>query len=148
MIKLNQINHIRGKISTTLPIIVEGKRDKKALEKIGFKNIIPISGKSNERILQFLKKRKYQRVAILTDFDKEGRERYKELARLFQKNGIKIDSFVRETFNHTFKIHKIEELSSFTKLIEDEYYGKNCSTYDKMSVRDKFLNRRKKNKIC
>jgi len=144
MIKLEQITHIKNKISPTIPIIVEGKKDKVALERFGFKNIIPISGKSNGKILQLLKNKKQRKVAILTDFDKEGRKKCAELTRLLQKNGIKIDSFVRITFKRTFKIHKIEELNSFTKLIDDDYYGKPSSIYEKMLNRKTFLKRRKK----
>jgi len=144
MIKLNQINHIRNKISSTFPLIVEGKKDSKVLERLGFKNIITISGKSNEKILQLLKKKKIHTAAILTDFDKEGKKRCKELTRLFQKNVIKTDTFVRKTFKHTLKIHKIEELKSFTKLMEDDYYGKGTPIYEKIFNRKKFLSRRKK----
>lgn len=147
MIKSNKIGHIRNKVPSRTPIIVEGKKDKRVLEKIGFKNIIPISGKPNIKMLKLLKKKKYNKVAILTDFDKEGKKRCKELTRLFQKNGIKIDSFVRRTFSHTFKIHKIEELSFFTKLIEGDYYGKNSLIYEKMINRERFLKRQKKKRM-
>jgi len=146
MIRLNKITHIRNKVPLGTPIIVEGKKDKKVLEKIGFKNIIPISGKSNIKILKFLQKKKYDKVAILTDFDKEGKKKCKELTHILQRNGIRIDSFVRKTFNHTFKIHKIEELSSFTKLIEDDYYGKDTQIYEKSFNRNRFIKRRKKAK--
>jgi 5S rRNA maturation endonuclease (ribonuclease M5) len=54
---------------------VEGKKDKMALERIGFKNIITISGKPNGTLVQILKNKKVRTVAILTDFDEEGQKK-------------------------------------------------------------------------
>ena len=70
-------------------IIVEGKKDKKALISLGVKNIITLNKplyKIVEETAEFNKN-----VIILTDFDKEGRKLYGVLKNDFQKNGVKID---------------------------------------------------------
>jgi 5S rRNA maturation endonuclease (ribonuclease M5) len=151
MIKLNQILHIQNKVSPETVIVVEGKRDSAALEKIGFKNITTISGKSNSKVLisvlKELKANKSDRIAILTDFDKPGEKRALELSRIFQRNGVKVDSYVRKEFKQKFKIHAVEELNAFTKLMgvinpfDVCDYGKSSSSaiYDKILNKIRFL---------
>ncbi len=108
---------IQSKIQPDSFIIVEGKRDKESLEKLGFKNIITISGKTNEKLLQKLKERSAKKVLILTDFDSEGASKYKELCKFFERAGVKNDSYSRLEIKKLFRIHKIEELKKLTKFI-------------------------------
>ena len=65
-------------------LIVEGKRDKKALKSLGLKNIITIEGKPLYKVVEIVSARK--EVVILTDFDKKGREIGKRLRHLLQKH--------------------------------------------------------------
>lgn len=54
-------------------IIVEGKKDKIALNKIGLKNVYTLQG-DYRRIVENLKQKNVQKVFILTDFDRRGEE--------------------------------------------------------------------------
>ncbi|RLI97735.1 MAG: hypothetical protein DRP00_03620, partial [Candidatus Aenigmatarchaeota archaeon] len=71
-------------------IIVEGKKDREVLEKLGFKNVVEISGKSLSEILKEIKK---DSVILLTDFDSEGEKLAKRLYNFLKIYGIKVDEF-------------------------------------------------------
>jgi 5S rRNA maturation endonuclease (ribonuclease M5) len=122
--------------------IVEGKKDKKVLEILGFKKIIDISGKSLHLLIGMIHSHDSKSVAILTDFDEDGELKYSRLTKLLEKEGINIDHFIRKKFRSVFSIHKIEELTHFTKFMEDDYHGKTCSIYDKIFNRSRVYNRR------
>lgn len=122
-------------------IIVEGKKDKKVLMKLGFKNIIDISGKSLDKIENIIKLNDPEAAIILADFDEEG-ERYTSLlTKSLESNGINVKSCVRRRFRTLFNITKIEELKFFTKFMEDDYYGKTCPINDKIFNRSRIHNR-------
>jgi len=85
-------------------ILVEGKKDVKALKSLGLENIIAINGKPHIEILE--KIYKYQKhpnfkelsVVILTDFDTEGKKLASRFKLLFQKYHIKCNSRLRNKF--------------------------------------------------
>jgi 5S rRNA maturation endonuclease (ribonuclease M5) len=133
-----EIKRIVDKVNLEIPVVVEGKKDKKVLSKLGFKKIIDISGKSLHEISD--KFSGFESVIILTDFDEDGEIRAAQLKKLFDHLKIKVDFFARKKFK-SLKIHKIEELSSFTKIMEDDYYGKTCSIYDKIFNRSRIHGR-------
>lgn len=93
-------------------LIVEGKNDRKALERIGLENIVEISGKRLENVVD---KIKHTVVTILTDYDKEGLKHYKRLKSLLTANGIYVDDSIRRNFRKVFLVNKIEELNSHFK---------------------------------
>ena len=89
-------------------IIVEGKKDKKALNSLGVKNIVTINGplyKLIEDVAEMTNE-----VVILTDFDREGRKLYGFLKNNFQRNGVKIDRYFREFLMTNTKITCIESI--------------------------------------
>lgn len=94
--------------------IVEGKNDKKALEKFNIKNILEISGKQLEEVSDIVKNRGGLAV-ILTDYDGEGVKQYNRLKKLLITNDIRIDDDIRRNFKRTFLINKIEELNGYFK---------------------------------
>jgi 5S rRNA maturation endonuclease (ribonuclease M5) len=121
-------------------IIVEGKKDKNVLEKIGLQNIFDISGKTTHEIVDEINSNHFQNAIILTDFDDDGKIKASQLTKLLQYDGIHILPNIRKKFT-SFKIHKIEELKRFTNFMEDDYYGKTCSIYDKILNRSRFQRR-------
>ena len=123
-------------------IIVEGKNDKKVFTKLGLSNIFEISGKSCENLLEILLHHKFKFITILTDFDFEGEKKASSLVKLLAYHGFKINFSARMKLKSISKITKIEELLSFTKLLEDDYYGKTCSIYDKILNRSRVYYRR------
>jgi 5S rRNA maturation endonuclease (ribonuclease M5) len=103
-------------------IIVEGKNDKKALTSIGLKNVVEISGKPIERVVDSLEKN--QKHVVLTDFDREGEKKNKIIRGFLEKNKLSFNPRLRRTFKNSFGIMEIEELNKLSKLKEDVYHGK------------------------
>jgi 5S rRNA maturation endonuclease (ribonuclease M5) len=122
-------------------IIVEGKKDSMALKSLGFKNLISISGRPLEEIIEKTLSLKPSCVSILTDFDREGESIASRLSNLFSLHKIKVNHIIRNKFK-SFKIHKIEELNSFKKLMGDDQSGKISSIYCKIFNRSRVLSRR------
>ena len=99
------------KKSETL-IIVEGKKDKKALKNLGIKNITELSKKPLFEIIENISIKNNDCI-ILTDLDKKGKELYGKLNSGLQRYGVKVDNKFRNfLFRHT-KIRQIEGLSNF-----------------------------------
>jgi len=95
--------------------IVEGKKDKYALEKLGLKNIFIIneSGKSiYEKIEELEEKTNQRKICILTDFDKKGKKLYLLLKSELSKRKVKLDNSLRGALLKS-KVSHIEGLSSF-----------------------------------
>ena len=113
-------------------IIVEGKKDKAALEKLGFENIFVINktGKSlpeqMEQIQELVGKDK---VCILTDFDKKGKQLYLLLKSKLQEIGVRQENSLRGVLLEQ-KISHIEGLAHFVeKGGKDEQFWKKHKKY-------------------
>lgn len=89
-------------------IIVEGKKDKKALEELGIKNIKIIKGP----LYKFIESIKQKRVILLVDLDKEGKKLYAILKNQFQKRKIKVDYRFRK-FLFKAKLSHIEGINHY-----------------------------------
>ncbi len=79
-------------------IIVEGKKDKSSLQKLGFTKIFVIheTGKSlGEKIEQIQELVGRDKVCILTDFDKKGKKMYLLLKSKLQEIGVRLDNTLR-----------------------------------------------------
>jgi 5S rRNA maturation endonuclease (ribonuclease M5) len=93
-------------------VIVEGEKDKEALQKLGIKNVVAISRKP---LFEFIEEisNKYTEVIILTDLDSEGRKLYSKLKHNLQKNGVKIDNQFREILFRKTHISQIEGIFTY-----------------------------------
>lgn len=97
-------------------VIVEGKRDRAALEKLGLAgsrifvlNKTPLFAVAEE-VASVSKE-----AAILTDLDAEGRKLYGKLSTLLQRLGIKIDNALRDfLFKHT-QLRQIEGITNIIR---------------------------------
>ncbi len=92
-------------------VIVEGVKDKKALEELEVKNIITLSKKPIFQIIEEISKN-HDEIIILTDFDKKGKELYRRLREGLKKQGVKIDTYFREFLLKT-KLSHIEGLATY-----------------------------------
>lgn len=137
---INKLKKIIDKTDLDIPVIVEGKKDRFALDRLGFKKIFDISGKPLHEIADEVKSNNPKSAIILTDFDEEGEVKASHLKKLLAQFKIKTDPFTRERFR-SLEIHRIEELNSFIKIMEDDYYGKTCSIYDKIFDRSRVHSR-------
>ena len=99
------------KISNVL-VIVEGKKDRIALESFGISNVVELNKKPLFAIVEEITD-KAKECIILTDLDKKGKELYGKLNSDLQKRGIKVDNKFREfLFRHT-KLRQLEGLVSY-----------------------------------
>jgi len=103
-------------------IVVEGKKDILALNSLGFENVHAIHQNSvslRERVEELSKMvGKKQKICILTDLDKKGKQLYLLLKSLFQEFGVRLDSSLRGLLIKA-QISHVEGLSKFMKKIED-----------------------------
>lgn len=104
-----------GEIGKGIAVVVEGKKDKEALEKSGVsgKSIFVLSKKPLFAVAEELAK-DYSEAMILTDLDAEGKKLYGKLNTLLQQLGVKVDDSVR---NFLFKNTKLRQIEGIAKLI-------------------------------
>lgn len=98
---------------STATILVEGRKDKEALEAQGVRNIKTVAQKPLFKTVEELAEAKKQ-VIILTDLDVEGRKYYSYLKHHLQKSGVKVDRKFREFL---FKNTNITQIESMKRLI-------------------------------
>ena len=134
--KINQekleeiIKELDGKL-----IVVEGKKDEKALKSLGLKDIIAISGRPLYEITEVALNTKKE-VVILTDFDKKGRQIEKKLRSLLQKHGKQPNLRLRWKVMDLGK-NKIEDFGDLhtpgiISSEEDDFHVKTCTNFDKI----------------
>jgi 5S rRNA maturation endonuclease (ribonuclease M5) len=103
-------------------ILVEGKKDAKALEVHGFDRVFPIhkTGVSpRERMEQILSiTTKKDKICILTDLDKNGKKLYMHVKPILQELGAKIDNNFRGILIRA-KISHIEGIGNFLSKVEE-----------------------------
>ncbi|MBI5392490.1 toprim domain-containing protein [Candidatus Woesearchaeota archaeon] len=101
------IDWVSSIIESNKIIIVEGKKDKKALVELGIDdNIIYLQDalyKVVDKIISLNKE-----VIILTDFDTEGKKLYSALKKGFEKEGVIVDKTFREALRRYTKVSHIE----------------------------------------
>jgi 5S rRNA maturation endonuclease (ribonuclease M5) len=117
-------------------VIVEGKRDQKALKEFEIDNIFMISGESIEEFTEKLDS-DYNYV-VLTDFDEEGEMKNKKICKILEKFKLKFNPKLRCLVKDFFGITKIEELIKFSKLKEDVYHGEISAINYKIFNRSRF----------
>ena len=101
-------------VASNILIIVEGKKDREALQKLGISNITELSKKPLYQVVEEASNASSE-CAILTDLDRKGKEIYGKLNSQLQRNGVKIDNKLRNfLFNHT-KVRQIEGLTAYFK---------------------------------
>ncbi len=97
-------------------IVVEGKKDKSALEAFGIKHIIVLR-KPMYMIVEHIADSGKECV-ILTDLDREGKELYGKLAGSLKQFGVKIDDRYREFLFKT-SIRQIEGIFRHIKRLAE-----------------------------
>ncbi len=137
-----EMNRIIEELKDAL-VVVEGKRDEKALKSLGVKDIITIDGKPLYEVAEILSRSKKD-IVILTDFDRKGREMRNKLRNLLQRRGKHPNSKLRGKIMSLGR-NKIEDFGNLdirSSLKEVDVYVKTCTKFNK--IRDKSGNRRKR----
>lgn len=96
--------------NTDKPVIVEGVKDKKALEAVGVKRVYCLNKAPLYKVVEDVAVS--SRVIILTDLDSEGRRLYGKLKTQLQHLGVEVDNYFREFLFRNTKIRQIEGLGS------------------------------------
>ncbi len=87
-------------------ILVEGKKDKKALEELGCTLISTLEDKALFEVVEAVREKE---IVLLTDLDSEGKKLYSQLKNMFSQRGVIIDDRLRLIlFKH--KVSNIESL--------------------------------------
>ncbi len=81
-------------------ILVEGKRDVKALKKLGIENVVEMKGQSYHTIAEEISKNK-KGVVLLMDFDEHGERIFQKLQKILPTYGLKTDTYFRERLKKT-----------------------------------------------
>lgn len=88
-------------------IIVEGNEDKNSLNRLGLANIMVLNKKPLFKIVEDIIKEK-QKVLIMTDLDKKGKELYGKLNHHLQQHGVKVDNTLRNFLFKNTQLRQIE----------------------------------------
>ena len=107
-------------INMNIPIIVEGKKDKQSLQKLGMKGSIIIynKGKTLTDFCDWVAK-SYRKVIILTDWDRRGGMLCHRMMELFDGR-VDYDTSFREVFSKHTMIKTVEGLHSWINTIKDK----------------------------
>ena len=97
--------------------IVDGADDKKTLRHLGFDN--PVFTRSEHSYLELVDKiaKKYQTVAVLTDFDEEGKLANGKLTRLLLERNIRVCESCRETLGTLLNEENIATIEGIYQLL-------------------------------
>lgn len=94
-------------------VIVEGVKDKRALQQFGITNVLMLSKKPLYAVAEEAAN-KSKDVIILTDLDSEGKKVYAKLNTNLQHLGVRIDDEFR-AFLFSTKIRQIEGLKRYAE---------------------------------
>jgi len=105
-------------------VVVEGQRDARALESIGFKGDLFLLCHNKSLVELASEAERYGKTILLLDLDRKGRALTKKAAIILQEKSIKIDLFFRRELIKATKgkIRHIEELSRFSDYIQNLIY--------------------------
>ena len=122
--------------------IVEGIKDKRALEYFGITNIRMVHGNSLAQLASSIK----EDAILLVDFDRTGKILNKRIAELLKNESVHVDFNYRRDLRKYAKINEIEELVvKYNELLEKfggNRNGKDLHRYSKIhglrSLRDRW----------
>lgn len=97
-------------------IVVEGVRDKAALEGLGVtKEIVTCASKPDTWFIDYLHSR-HKRVTILTDYDKAGKKFNKKLTARLEHAGIKVENQYRGRIGRILGLRGMRDIESVNSL--------------------------------
>ena len=104
---------------TNKAIVVEGEKDKKALENLGIKKIITLNKEPLFKIAENISK-EHRDVIILTDLDKKGKQLYGKLNSSMQRLGLRVDNRFRNFLLKKTKLRQIEGIINYLEKIKNQ----------------------------
>lgn len=100
-------------------VVVEGKKDKAALNKLGVTNIITLN-RPLFAIVEKISNSGVKEIALLVDMDNEGRKLYKKLRSDLSYHGVKINNTLRYFLLRKTGLKVIEGLDTFLDIENEE----------------------------
>ena len=119
---LKIIERIHKENQNGAAIIVEGRNDESALRHVGLSGRIIRFKSSGRRLSDFVNAIQSQRVIVLTDFDREGRELAVRIREELMHRGIHVNDVARKQLAVAVKPEaaKIEEIPSLIDRMESK----------------------------
>ncbi len=105
-------------------VVVEGKRDARALESMRFKGNLFLLCHNESLVRLASEAERYKKIILLLDLDKKGKALTKKAATILQEKKSKIDLFFRRELAKASKgrIKHIEELNRFSDYLQNLTY--------------------------
>jgi 5S rRNA maturation endonuclease (ribonuclease M5) len=95
-------------------VLVEGPKDKRSLERLGFTNVIHLHGPLYQMVEEIEGE---DEVLVLTDLDSHGRHLYKYFYNELTRRGVKVNNKLRLMLFAT-PVRQIEGLANFLNRME------------------------------
>ena len=130
---LERLTRLLGELETLVDVvIVEGPRDLEALRLLGFRGEVSLFSQVGVPDADFMDtaSREYGSVAILTDFDEEGRKIDLALSEGFERRGLRVEKGLRREMGRimaAIKVYAIESLDNVQEQSEAEERDYNSS---------------------
>ena len=99
-------------------IIVEGPKDKRALEHLGLKHIVVLKKPLFEIVEEVSDKTTH--CAVLTDLDKEGKKIYGILKKGLQRHRVKVNDRFRNFLMRKTKLRQIEGMPHYLRTLQEK----------------------------
>ncbi len=109
-----------------IPIIVEGRKDVRALRELGIEGVIIILNDGNSIIDTCTSlSKEHSKAIILTDWDRKGGQLARLLMEALEANDMKYDTDIRATISRLSKkeIKDIESLPKYLARLEEKVRG-------------------------
>ncbi|MHC1579876.1 MAG: toprim domain-containing protein [Candidatus Alkanophagales archaeon] len=99
-------------------VIVEGSHDRAALEEMGFRKDMLLYSESKLSDGDFVElvSKKYERVVILTDYDRDGKYFNKKLSERLQQCGVCVEHTYRDKIGKLLGLCGIRDIESMSAL--------------------------------
>ena len=123
---LERLTRLLGELEVLVDVvIVEGPRDLKALRQLGFRGVVALFSQVGVPDADFMDaaSREHGSVAILTDFDEEGRNIDLALSEGFERRGGRVEKGLRREMGRIMAaigVYAIESLDNNQELSEAE----------------------------
>ncbi len=120
------LDALRKRSNTGVPIVVEGRRDREALGKLGVTGTILCLKAAGESRFHFLDRLDgFRDIILLTDFDREGVELRLWLYQELTRRGIRADDLAWKRIRSLARteVRSVEELPSFVRSMEAKARG-------------------------
>ena len=105
------ILHIEKLKNSDAAVIVEGKKDRQALEKLGITNIFELSKRPLFAVIEDIAD-KYNECVILTDLDRQGKQLFGKLNSGLSRNGVRVNNTFRNFLFRT-KLRQVEGIVAY-----------------------------------